>query len=829
MSTYYSSKRQFETYGAYRAKLVIDVDKSSTSVKVSWHIYAQIQYKWGVGVGIKMTGADSGSDTGYLSSSQGGSSEWKTAASKSGSVTFRRGTSSRKETFKVTAYGTSVKGHGAADSGSTSLSHTVTIPALEDYTIRYSANGGSGAPSNQTKYYGHTLTLSSKKPTRTGYDFIGWGLTSGDTKKNYDPGDKYTANRSDTLYAIWRKKTYTIKYSANGGTNYSKNSQTKTYGVTLKLFEGSYFKRSGYTLIGWGTSSSGGVKYKLGGSYTANSSNTLYAIWSGQSYTITYNVNGGQSYHSRQTKSFNKDLKLYSDTPKRQGYKFLYWKGSDGKQYKVGATYTGNKSLTLTAMWEINTNWMNVGHYDIKSGNYLVSRMNLTIGTHEELLPDIPNKYGFIGWSKTKEEIQPYDVPKNKFSKKITVPAGDVPSPQRYIYGVYRDITPSSTRITYASVIRVDPNKNFDDYIKALEDGQEFESVTTNTNTLFGYVELSDSSKNITNIDVGLEGNNSLRQPIDTYRISNRIYIKCVKSSGNFDADSVYTVIITLTDKSSKTITYTTHISKIANIFDITRNDGLTFTPTNGDEYTYTIYPLLLGPRVKLRGTTIDTTAHIQQGKTGTNPSPGGDQINLISLDEYNQTIIGGYETREDASEFARGSTLIYSPANRNIYLGSNNHQCKSIYAYGNLRVPSHDIYMKGHSTPIGWFKTGEGHPDVNIPSNTDWHSSAQGPSISNGVYVVHMSVHFPAVSGGQSSRRGVIIGYHANDGGNKWYSSQNVVHGVTTAVSRVESTCIISNTSGKTKRVRAWIYQTSGSTMNKNNITIYWRIVRII
>ena len=107
-STYYSSKRQFETYGAYRAKMVLDVDKSNTSVKVSWHIYAQMQYKWGVGVGIKMTGADSGSDTGFLSSNQGGSSEWKNAASKSGSATFSRGTSSSSKTFKATAYGASV-------------------------------------------------------------------------------------------------------------------------------------------------------------------------------------------------------------------------------------------------------------------------------------------------------------------------------------------------------------------------------------------------------------------------------------------------------------------------------------------------------------------------------------------------------------------------------------------------------------------------------------------------------------------------------------------------------------------------------------------------
>ena len=38
------------------------------------------------------------------------------------------------------------------------------------YTISYNANGGSGAPASQTKTYGTTLTLSSTKPTRSGYD-----------------------------------------------------------------------------------------------------------------------------------------------------------------------------------------------------------------------------------------------------------------------------------------------------------------------------------------------------------------------------------------------------------------------------------------------------------------------------------------------------------------------------------------------------------------------------------------------------------------------------------------------------------------------------------
>ena len=73
----------------------------------------------------------------------------------------------------------------------------------DTYTVSYNANGGSGAPAQQTKTYGTTLQLSSTKPTRTNYVFKGWGTSSGATTVKYAAGADYTANASVTLYAIW--------------------------------------------------------------------------------------------------------------------------------------------------------------------------------------------------------------------------------------------------------------------------------------------------------------------------------------------------------------------------------------------------------------------------------------------------------------------------------------------------------------------------------------------------------------------------------------------------------------------------------------------------
>ena len=72
--------------------------------------------------------------------------------------------------------------------------------------------------------------------------------------------------------------TYTVSYNANGGAG-APASQTKTYGVTLTLSKTAP-TRTGYTFLGWATSSTATTAaYKAGGSYTANASATLYAVW----------------------------------------------------------------------------------------------------------------------------------------------------------------------------------------------------------------------------------------------------------------------------------------------------------------------------------------------------------------------------------------------------------------------------------------------------------------------------------------------------------------------------------------------------------------------
>lgn len=88
------------------------------------------------------------------------------------------------------------------------------------YTVTYNANGGIGAPSSQTFESGKSVKLSSTKPTRSGYTFLGWAKSSSASSASYYSGSTYTFAQNITLYAVWEKvgnnSSSTIKADING-------------------------------------------------------------------------------------------------------------------------------------------------------------------------------------------------------------------------------------------------------------------------------------------------------------------------------------------------------------------------------------------------------------------------------------------------------------------------------------------------------------------------------------------------------------------------------------------------------------------------------------
>lgn len=152
----------------------------------------------------------------------------------------------------------------------------------QKHTIHYDANGGSGAPADQTKTQGHQLFLSSKRPSRTGYTFKYWVVSIGG---NYNPGQEYTHDQDGgtvTMKAYWRDETAPDcsdfsatpnQWSAGNGT-VTFSAQDKGSGITsIVLQRYSYVTRTWSTVKTW---SYNGTKSRVSGSYTETSEGVFY-------------------------------------------------------------------------------------------------------------------------------------------------------------------------------------------------------------------------------------------------------------------------------------------------------------------------------------------------------------------------------------------------------------------------------------------------------------------------------------------------------------------------------------------------------------------------
>lgn len=162
------------------------------------------------------------------------------------------------------------------------------------YTINYNANGGTGAPNSQFKTHGESLTLSSTKPTRTGYDFLGWSTSSTATSASYSAGDTFYADADTTLYAVWKAKTINVTLNQQGGTGGSTSMQITYATAQYHYPDITVPTKTGYTFNGYYTGTNGtGTQYlnAAGNSmrqWDIASNTTLYAYWTATQGTIYY-------------------------------------------------------------------------------------------------------------------------------------------------------------------------------------------------------------------------------------------------------------------------------------------------------------------------------------------------------------------------------------------------------------------------------------------------------------------------------------------------------------------------------------------------------------
>ena len=237
------------------------------------------------------------------------------------------------------------------------------------YSVRFDANGGSGAMSDQSMVYDAEAPLDTNAFVKTGYSFVGWAnSTSGSVV--YDNGaivSNLTAEADAvvTLHAKWSANSYTVKFNANGGTG-SMANEPMTYNAS-KALTANAFTRTGYVFAGWAKTATGSVSYADKASVknlTAPSGGTvnLYARWTPNGYTVRYDANGGKGTMPGTAMTYDVPAALAANAFTRTGYRFAGWSKTAGGsvEYAESAsvsnlTYVANGSVTLYAKWTANT------------------------------------------------------------------------------------------------------------------------------------------------------------------------------------------------------------------------------------------------------------------------------------------------------------------------------------------------------------------------------------------------------------------------------------------------------------------------------------------
>ena len=290
-----------------------------------------------------------------------------------------------------------------ADAGSFFIRATIQDVYGDIPVVTFSLNGGGslgGADSSMSvdcdAEYGDLPV-----PTRTGYFFDGW-YTAADGGVKVTGESTIATNAAHTLYAHWIANPYTVTFDINGGESVYPVSKTVAYGTAYGTLPTP--TRTGYTFNGWYTSAEGGpgvigaVKVTANTVFNKTSAQTLYASWSANYFTVTFNPNGGDAIGT-QSKSVR-----YGSTygtlpiPTRTGYTFEGWfTAATG-----GTRITKNDTVCITSTQPLYAHWIICSYtviFDANGGS--VEPLTRSVAYNEEI-GDLPTpvygEYVFDGW-----------------------------------------------------------------------------------------------------------------------------------------------------------------------------------------------------------------------------------------------------------------------------------------------------------------------------------------------------------------------------------------------------------------------------------------------
>lgn len=236
---------------------------------------------------------------------------------------------------------------------STPVTSDITLVAVwqttQICTITFNLNGGYGDFPDITINRLEKIEEPSAKPAKAGNHFKYWALST-DLTKEYNWNNLVSENI--TLIAVWENFNRVVSFNSNGGTA-APGTIILNVGDCVSDFEKmlneNQPERTGYTFEFWATSPTSNVAYNLDLPVTNNL--TLYAIWRINTYTVSFNLDGGSGSFPNKTINYGSTVSKPAATPTKDGFTFKYWALS-GQTTEYNFSTPVTSDITLVAIWE---------------------------------------------------------------------------------------------------------------------------------------------------------------------------------------------------------------------------------------------------------------------------------------------------------------------------------------------------------------------------------------------------------------------------------------------------------------------------------------------
>lgn len=299
------------------------------------------------------------------------------------------------------------------------------IPVYNAYELVYDANGGTGAPLSQTSETNAVIYVSTDKPSRFGYLFMGWNTLTDGSGYWYYPGDQVTLVENITLYAMWQTLDFTLGSNTilEFGDEFDEYyirivpTESKVYVVESKSTEynldmvGAIYDVNGTEIASNDDISSEDRNFKMSCYLDAGKTYYIYLrpfyattgtayLFTSEAYSVYFDANSGNGAPDTLTGDYK--YIIPDEIPYRDGYKFLGWTTDPNYNYidkAPGDEIEIIGDCCLYAVWENNSAIFTV-YYDANGG--INAPQTQTVNSDEVgYVPSAePERagYTFIGW-----------------------------------------------------------------------------------------------------------------------------------------------------------------------------------------------------------------------------------------------------------------------------------------------------------------------------------------------------------------------------------------------------------------------------------------------